>query len=68
MTVENQFPYQSFTANGSQTNFALGFYVDDKDHFEVKKNDQAVSKTDYSYNSGINSLVFNSTPNKRRCN
>ncbi|TCB47350.1 hypothetical protein E0H80_16270 [Acinetobacter sp. ANC 4779] len=62
MTVENQFPYQSFTANGSQTNFALGFYVDDKTHFDVKKNDQAVSKTDYSYNSYSNSLVFNSTP------
>lgn len=62
MTVENQFPYQSFTANGSQTNFALGFYVDDKNHFEVKKNDQAVSKNDYSYNPGSNSIVFNTTP------
>lgn len=68
MTVENQFPHQSFTANGTQTNFALGFYVDDKNHFDVKKNDQAVSKTDYSYNSGSNSLVFNSTPKQRRCN
>lgn len=62
MTVENQTPYQTFTANGSQTNFALGFYVDDKDHFEVRKNDQAVSKNDYSYNSSSNSIVFNTTP------
>lgn len=62
MTVENQTPYQSFTANGSQTNFALGFYVDDKNHFEINKNDQAVSKNDYSYNSSSNSIVFNSTP------
>lgn len=62
MTVENQFPYQSFTVNGLQTNFALGFYVDDKDHFEVKKNDQAVAKNDYSYNSSSNSIVFNTTP------
>lgn len=62
MTVENQFPYQSFTATGLQTNFTLGFYVDDKDHFEVKKNDQAVSKNNYSYNSGSNSIVFNTTP------
>lgn len=64
MTVENQVPYQSFTANGSQTNFALGFYVDDKDHFEVKKNDQAVSKSDYSYNSSSNTIFFNSPPDQ----
>lgn len=62
MTVENQFPYQSFIANGTQTNFALGFYVENTDHFEVKKNDQAVSKNDYSYNSTSNSIVFNTTP------
>lgn len=62
MTVENQFPYQSFTANGLQTNFALGFYVDDKDHFEVSKNDQAVSKNDYSYDKGSNSIFFNTPP------
>lgn len=62
MTVENQFPYQSFTANGSQTNFTLGFYVDDKNHFEVKKNDQAVSKNDYNYNKNSNSIEFNTTP------
>lgn len=64
MTVENQFPYQSFTANGLQTNFALGFYVDDKDHFEVSKNDQAVSKNDYSYDKGSNSIIFNTSPNQ----
>ena len=64
MTVENQFPYQSFTANGSQTNFALGFYVDDKDHFEVKKNDQAVNKNEYSYDKSSNSILFNITPNQ----
>lgn len=62
MTVENQFPYQSFTANGSQANFALGFYVDDKSHFEVKKNNQAVSKNDYSYEKNSNSIVFNTIP------
>lgn len=64
MTVENQFPYQSFTANGSQTNFSLGFFVDDKYHFEVKKNDQTVTQNDYSYDSSSNSIVFNTTPNK----
>lgn len=64
MTVENQFPYQSFTANGLQTNFALGFYVDDKDHFEVSKNDQAISKSDYSYNKNSNSIIFNTSPNQ----
>lgn len=64
MTVENQIPYQSFTANGSQTNFALGFYVDGKDHFEVKKNDQVVSKNDYRYESNSNSIVFNTTLNQ----
>lgn len=62
MTVENQFPYQSFTANGLQTNFTLGFYVDDKNHFEVKKNDLVVTKNDYSYDSGSNSIVFNTAP------
>lgn len=62
MTVENQFPYQSFTANGLQTNFALGFYVDDKNHFDVKKNDQTITKNDYSYNSSSNSIVFNTAP------
>ncbi|WP_206687189.1 tail fiber domain-containing protein [Acinetobacter lwoffii] len=64
MTVENQVPYQSFTANGSQTNFALGFYVDDKNHFEVKKNDKAVTKNDYSYDKSSNSIVFNTSPNQ----
>lgn len=64
MTVENQFPYQSFTANGSQTNFALGFYVDDKDHFDVKKNDQAVTKNDFSYDKSSNSIIFNTSPNQ----
>lgn len=67
MTVENQFPHQSFTANGSQTNFALGFYVDDEDHFQVKKNDQPISKTAYSYNKNSNSILLNTTPNQRRC-
>lgn len=62
MTVENQFPYQSFTANGTQTNFALGFYVEDKNHFEVKKNSLNVTKNDYIYDASSNSLVFNSTP------
>ena len=64
MTVENQVPYQSFTANGSQTNFALGFYVDDKNHFEVKKNEQAVTKNAYSYDKSSNSIVFNSSPSQ----
>lgn len=64
MTVENQFPYQSFTANGSQNHFPLGFYIDDKNHFEVIKNDQAVAKNEYSYNSSSNSIVFNSPPNQ----
>lgn len=64
MSVENQFPYQSFTANGSQTNFSLGFFVDDKYHFEVKKNDQTVTQNDYSYDSSSNSIVFNTAPNK----
>lgn len=64
MTVENQVPYKSFTANGSQNNFALGFYVDDKNHFEVKKNEQAVSRNEYSYYSSSNSIVFNTSPNQ----
>lgn len=37
MTVQNQFPYQSFTANGLQTDFALSFYVEDKSNITVKK-------------------------------
>lgn len=64
MTVENQFPYQSFTANGSQTNFALGFYVDDKYHFEVKKNDLSVSVNNYSYDKTSNTIAFD-TPTKQ---
>lgn len=64
MTVENQFPYQSFTANGLQASYALGFYVYDKDHIEVKKNDQIVHKTDYSYEKNSNSILFNTTPNE----
>lgn len=62
MTVENQFPYQSFTANGSQTNFVLGFYVDDKDHFQVKKNDQVVSNNSYTYDKNSNAIVLDPFP------
>lgn len=62
MTVENQFPYQSFTANGLQTNFTLDFYVNDKNHFEVKNNGQVVSKNNYNYDNSSNSIVFNTIP------
>lgn len=62
MTVENQFPHQRYTANGTNASFALGFYVEDKDHFEVKKNDQSISKTTYTYDKNSNSIVLNPTP------
>lgn len=62
MTVENQIPYQSYTANGSQTDFALSFYVEDKANFIVKQNGVVIATNDYSYNSLTNTLKFNVAP------
>ncbi|MCJ8163150.1 phage tail fiber domain-containing protein [Acinetobacter zhairhuonensis] len=62
MTVESQIPYQSYTANGSQTSFALGFYVEDKGNFFVKKDDSVVNVNDYVYDSTTNSIRFNTAP------
>ncbi|MFX9843588.1 hypothetical protein [Acinetobacter pittii] len=59
MTVTNQFPYQSFTANGINSNFALGFYVDNKEHFTVRKNGNLLSKDDYIYNVSSNTISIN---------
>lgn len=62
MTVESQIPYQSYTANGMQTSFALSFYVEDKGNFFVKKDDTIVSVNDYVYDSTTNSISFNTAP------
>jgi len=62
MTVENQIPYQSYTTNGSQTDFALSFYVEDKANFIVKQNGGVIATNDYSYNSLTNTLKFNVAP------
>lgn len=62
MTVESQIPYQSYTANGLQTSFALGFYVEDKGNFFVKKDDSVVNVNDYIYDSTTNSISFNTAP------
>lgn len=63
MTVENVLPYVSYTANGTTKTYSIPFYVTDKTHFEVKKNDEAVNQNDYRYNSSSNSIVFNRPPN-----
>lgn len=58
MTVENQIPYQSNTANGGDTVYALSFYIEDKDNIEVTVNTAVQSKEYYSYDSLNNSVVF----------
>lgn len=64
MTVENQTPYQSFTANGTQTAFAFNFYAEDKSNLEVKNNDKLVSINDYRYDKQSNTVIFNNVPSK----
>ena len=62
MTVENQIPYQTYIANGTDLSFALGFYVEDKSNFIVKIDDVVVSNTAYVYTKSANSIVFNIAP------
>ena len=62
MTVENQIPYQTYTANGTDSSFALGFYVEDKANFIVKIDDTTISNNNYIYNNTTNSIMFNSAP------
>ncbi|MFK8986704.1 hypothetical protein [Acinetobacter seifertii] len=62
MTVENQIPYQSFTANGEQASFILGFYVENKENFSVKINGSLSSSSSYTYNKSTNAVVFNTAP------
>ena len=64
MTVENQIPYQSYIANGTQTSFALSFFVEDKSNFVVKKEGQFVTVNDYVHDTATNSIRFNVAPNK----
>ena len=64
MTVENQIPYQSYIANGTQTSFALSFFVEDKSNFVVKKEGQFVTVNDYVHDTATNSIHFNVAPNK----
>ena len=64
MTVENQIPYQGYTANGEQVDFALSFYVENKGNFFVKVNDAVVTVDDYSYNNLTNSIRFHTAPTK----
>lgn len=62
MTVESQFPYQSYTANGSQTYFALSFYVEDKTNFVVKVDESIINNTQYIYDNTTNTVKFNEPP------
>lgn len=62
MTVENQIPSQSFTANGTQSAFAFNFYVEGKDNIEVQQNGNMVSANNYKYEQTTNSILFNIVP------
>lgn len=64
MTVENQIPYQSYIANGTQTSFALSFFVEDKGNFVVKNDGQLVTVNDYVHDTATNSIRFNIVPSK----
>lgn len=63
MTVENQFPYQSFIANGEESEFALSFYIEDKANVRIKNNGVDVSQSDFSYIKSSNTITFSLTPN-----
>lgn len=62
MTVENQFPHQNYTANGTQAAFALSFKVEDKTNFNVKKDNELVSVNDYIFNDSSNTITFKQAP------
>lgn len=62
MTVENQIPLQSFTANGTDKLFAFDFYVNDKSNFVVYINNQLVDASQYTYNKSTNAITFNTAP------
>ncbi|MBJ8445902.1 hypothetical protein [Acinetobacter bereziniae] len=62
MTVENQIPYQSFTANGSTTVFPILFEIEGEDNVKVKANGGVVSTKDYSYDRPLNAIVFYLVP------
>ncbi|WP_049044532.1 hypothetical protein [Acinetobacter bereziniae] len=62
MTVENQLPYQSFTANGFTTVFPTLFKIEDEDNVKVTANGKVVSTNDYSYDRPLNAIVFYLAP------
>lgn len=59
MTVENQVPHQSYTANGVDVSYTLSFYVEGKDNLEVTIGSVVQSKNNYNYDAATNSVVFN---------
>ncbi|MGE8646245.1 hypothetical protein [Acinetobacter vivianii] len=62
MTVENTNPIQHFTANGETTVFTINFAVEGKDNIKVTVNGTDVSVNDYSYDTSLNAVVFNTAP------
>jgi hypothetical protein len=64
MTVENQIPSQSFTANGETVTFFLTFYLEGKDNIEVYINGELISMDYYNYDNLLNAIVFHVAPQK----